>query len=95
MKLITEEIAKLLPPVSKREGEKTLFVRLYTPWVFQSWEIAEYDPETRLCYGWVRGLESKWAYFSLDDLEQIQGPHGLKVLRDLSYKPLKFKKLGI
>jgi hypothetical protein len=94
MTLITEEVIKQLPPISRVEGEKTLLIRLYTPWVFQSWEIAEYDPEKRLCYGWVCGLENNWGYFNLDELEKIRGPYGLKIVRDLAFKPIRYRKIG-
>ena len=96
MELITREIAEILPKIDDTKGQKKkkLLVRLYTPWVFQSWEIAEYDPKTRLCFGWVCGLERDWKYFNLDELESIQGPYGLKVVRDINFKPIIFSKIG-
>lgn len=96
MELITSEMAKNLPKIGETKGkkEKTLWIRFYTPWVFQSWEVAEYDPKTRLCFGWVRGFENDWKYFSLDELESIQGPYDLKVVRDTHFRPINFSKIG-
>ena len=96
MEWLTNEIIKNIPRLGETKGEntKTLWMKLYTPWVFQSWEVVEYDPEKRLCYGWVRGLKDEWCYFSLDEIEKIQGPYGLKIACDTHFTPTKLQNNG-
>ncbi|MEN5407683.1 DUF2958 domain-containing protein, partial [Aliarcobacter butzleri] len=38
-------------------------------------------------------LERELGYFSLDELESVRGLFGLKVERDLSFKPTKLSKV--
>ncbi|MCL6481523.1 MAG: DUF2958 domain-containing protein [Firmicutes bacterium] len=38
-------------------------------------------------------MESELGYFSLDELESIRGPLGLKVERDLYWKPVPLSKV--
>ena len=42
-----------------------------------------------LFYGLVEGFETEWGYFSLDELESVNGPFGLKIERDLHFEPRK------
>jgi hypothetical protein len=49
--------------------------------------LVELDPVDRLCFGLVVGHEREFGYFSLDELQNIRGPLGLQVERDLYFKP--------
>lgn len=64
-----------------------VYVKIFTPDSSWTWLVVEYDPEQRLCFGLVNGLESELGYFSLDELEEVRGPLGLPIERDLSWKP--------
>jgi hypothetical protein len=49
--------------------------------------LVELDPVDRLCFGLVVGHEREFGYFSLDELQNIRGPLGHQVDRDLYFKP--------
>ena len=92
--LLPAEIAEKLPPLYSQEeqGDNAIaVVKFFTPWTNWTWYASEYDPEQRLCFGVVVGFEREIGYFSLDELEEIRGPGGLRIERDLYWRlrPLK------
>jgi hypothetical protein len=46
-----------------------------------------------LFYGWVEGFFSELGSFRLSELKSLRGPSGLRVERDLSFKPMTLDKL--
>lgn len=82
-KAIEDKIPKLY------EGDGTAYVKFFTPWSNWTWYGTEYDKEEGLFYGYVEGFEKEWGYFSLAELESIRGPYGLKIERDMHFKPQK------
>ena len=95
-KLLTKEIAGKLPELYATEGipesEKVLVVKFFTPDSNWTWYGVEFDGKDRF-FGYVEGHEREWGYFSLKELASVRGPMGLKVERDLYWKPTKFKDL--
>ncbi len=91
MKLLTKEILKQLPAIYSTEkvpvAEKMLIVKFFTPTSSWTWYATEYDPIDRRFFGLVVGLVREWGYFSLDELESVKGPLGVKVERDRWFKP--------
>jgi hypothetical protein len=85
MKLMTKEIERKIPRL--HEGNRVAYVKFFTPWAGWTWYGTEYDPEERVFFGYVEGLEKEWGYFSLDELEQLRGPFGLKIERDMYFTP--------
>lgn len=85
MKLLTKEIENKIPKL--HEGNRVAHVKFFTPWAGWTWYGTEYDPEERVFFGYVEGLEKEWGYFSLDELEQLRGPFGLKIERDMHFVP--------
>lgn len=89
MKLLTKAIEKALPPLYANENTVAnkikVPVKFFTPWAGWTWYGTEYNPETRIFFGWVEGHESEMGYFSLDELESIKGPFGLKIERDIHW----------
>lgn len=87
MKLLTKAIEKSLPPFYTYENSVAdkvpVRVKFFTPWTSWTWYATEYDPRMRTFFGWVDGHEKEMGYFSLDELESIHGPFGLKIERDL------------
>lgn len=88
MSLLTAEIRRQLPALyaTEKEADPKAIVKLFTPWTNWTWYITEFDGED-MCFGLVCGHENELGYFSLSELEEIRGPAGLKVERDLHYKP--------
>lgn len=95
MQLLPRDIAQTLPALYGQEdkGEEALaVVKFFTPWTSWTWYASEYDPEKRLCFGVVVGLEREYGYFSIEELEKIEGPGGLTIERDLYWKPKPLKE---
>lgn len=98
MKLMTKEILDRIPPLYSQEKVKDpiVHVKFFTPWSSWSWYCLEYDPDKRLFFGLVEGHETELGYFSLDELESVRGPVGLKIERDMYFdpKPLSYVQTG-
>lgn len=94
-KLIPEEELKKIPPFYATEEmtDPLAHVKLFTPDAAWSWYITEYDEMQRECFGLVDGMEMELGYFSLEELENLRGPLGLAVERDLYFQPTKLSVL--
>ena len=96
MKLLTKEIEAKLPPLYSQDGkgdEALALVKFFTPDSSWTWYATEYDPQERVFFGLVDGLEKELGYFSLDELESIKGPLGLSIERDIYFEPTRIKEL--
>jgi len=95
MKLITEEIKRILPKLYEQESlgyNATAYVKFFTPDSNWTWYVTEFDGED-LFFGLVDGFDKELGYFSLSELESVKGPLGLKIERDLYFKSKKIKNL--
>lgn len=52
-----------------------------------TWYAVEYDPQNRICFGYVTGLGfDEWGDFSIDELESVKcPPFNLPIERDLYF----------
>ena len=91
MKLVTKEIAKLLPPLYTNEdkpaSEVKVPLKLFNPCGAGTWYISEMNPEEGLMFGWCLIHEAELGYVSLPELESLRLPFGLKIERDLHWNP--------
>ena len=87
--LMPADIAEHIPPPYANEhiDDPMVHVKWFTPDSSWTWFVTEYDPAERLCFGLVDGLECELGYFSVDEVESVRGPFGLRVERDLYFKP--------
>ena len=88
MKLMTKEIKKKLPPLYSQDNveDPIVHVNFFCPWNQWTWFGCEFDGED-IFFGKVIGLETELGYFSLSELKSVRGPGGLKIERDLYFKP--------
>jgi hypothetical protein len=95
MKLLTNELRRVLPALYSTENDKDpmALVKFFTPWTSWSWYATEFDGEDTF-FGLVDGLERELGYFSLLELESITGPGGLRIERDLYFEPTPLSRLG-
>lgn len=88
MKLLTDELkaALIANNLSTRDADHIPVVKLFTPWANATWLLTEMEPDGR-CFGLCDlGLgEPELGYVSLEELEALEGPAGLKVERDLYF----------
>lgn len=96
MKLLTKELRKQLPQLyaTEKEEDKLLICKFFTPDANWTWFAAEFDQEDTF-FGLVIGFEREWGYFSLSELEQVRGPLGLPIERDLYFQPTRASALGV
>jgi len=96
MKLLTKELIAKIPKMYETEHlepeDKMIHAKLFTPWTTWTWYIIEFD-EVDQCFGFVKGHESEFGYFSIRELEAITGPYGLGVERDRYFIPCRFSEL--
>lgn len=88
--LLTKLDISRLPKLNETEAiemeDKMIHAKLFTPWSNWTWYVIEYDGEDQ-CFGFVKGHEAEFGYFSLRELANIEGPFGIKVERDIHFKP--------
>jgi len=90
MKLLTKEIEKTIPALYNQESkgmDAIVYVKFFTPFSSWTWYATEYDPKEQIFFGYVIGFEREFGYFSLDELESVEGPFGPAIERDLYFKP--------
>ena len=94
MKLMTKEILNRIPALYAQEEatDPIVHVKFFAPWTNWTWYATEYDPEERIFFGRVDGFESELGNFSLDELESVDGPLGLKIERDAHFGPKALSK---
>ncbi len=91
MKLLTATLRKEFSRIPFRstdgQGQQAkVITKFFTPWGRATWLAVEGQPEGDdfLFFGWVNiGYGWEAGYFYLSELENIRGPWGLKVERDL------------
>tara|TARA_R100000687_G_C6320476_1_gene104770 strand:+ start:219 stop:509 length:291 start_codon:yes stop_codon:yes gene_type:complete len=96
MKLLTKENLKALPAQGSTIGQgmdAIAQVKFFTPWTKWTWYAVEYNPDCRLFYGLVDGLERELGYWGLEELEDAVGPGGLKIERDRYFNPTALRNL--
>ena len=100
MKLMTQEILKKIPPLYSTDGQGSLddricYVKFFNPVGSWTWYAIEYDPESRIFFGWVDGDFPEWGNFSMDEFESVAGklPLGLSIERDMYFTPKPMKEI--
>jgi hypothetical protein len=95
MQLMTKEIEKQMPKLGETDGQgldAVVQVKFFTPWDSWTWYATEFDGEDTF-FGYVKGLDNEFGYFSLSELKDIDGPVGLRIERDLYFEPKPLKDL--
>lgn len=84
MKLLTDELIKMLPPLYANENtppeDVKVIVKFFNPCGAATWFATEYDPEERMFFGYADLFGDRTCaelgYFALDELEQIKTGFG-------------------
>ncbi|MDO9303990.1 MAG: DUF2958 domain-containing protein [Sulfuricurvum sp.] len=94
--LIPQELLHTIPDLYATEeiSDPICHIKLFTPDSNWTWYVIEFSKEdSKMCFGFVQGMESELGYFSLDELELLRGSLGLPIERDLSFKPTLLSKI--
>lgn len=77
-----------VPPLYSNEKatDPLAVIKWFTPDASWSWFLTEYDGEDT-CFGLVVGHATELGYFSLSEIRDVRGPLGLRIERDLWFKP--------
>jgi hypothetical protein len=94
MQLLTKEIRERLPTLGATEhmSDPEAQVKFFTPWTSWTWYGVEFDGEDTF-FGLVYGLDEELGYFSLSELESARGPYGLRIERDIGFKPTRLSEV--
>ena len=93
--LLDKRTREKLPPLYSGEElgmEALAQVKFFTPDSSWTWYASEFDGED-IFFGLVSGFEVELGYFSLSELESIEGPVGLPIERDLYFEPKTLRDL--
>ena len=104
MKLLTKEIRKKLPPLYGQDGKggkAVAYLKLFTPDSGWTWYITEGSPVMEdgqeidvQFFGLVDGQCKELGYVMLSELENVNGPMGLPIERDLWWKPKTLEEIA-
>jgi hypothetical protein len=105
MKLLPEEIREQLPPLYSQDGKggkAVAYVKFFTPSSSWTWFATEgepmFDESSKEVdfkfFGLVEGFEKELGYFLLSELEEVRGPMGLPIERDLHFKPKTLEEIA-
>lgn len=96
MKLLTKEIEATLPKLKATESQEDALavVKFFTPFSNWTWYVIEGEREGDdfVFFGLVDGHEEELGYFRLSELESVTGPGGLKIERDLYWRPKPWRE---
>ena len=106
MKLLTDEIRKKLPPLYSQDGKggkAVVYVKYFTPSSSWTWLATEGEPVLDESgkqevdfkfFGLVEGHEKELGYFLFSELEDVRGPMGLPIERDLYWQPKTLEEIA-
>jgi len=95
MQLLPDELRQQIPKLYSQETVKTadkiVYAKYFFPAADWTWFVTEGEDEGDdfVFFGFVKGFEEEWGYFTLNELQNIN-IQLLKVERDLHFKPGKF-----
>jgi hypothetical protein len=105
MTLLPDEIRAKLPELDAIEHDTDPIVqcKFFCPWNHWTWfvvegAVTEYEEGEHgfesdyIFFGWVHGHADEYGYFTLSELESIQGPYGLRIERDLYFEPCRMSE---
>ncbi len=96
MKLLTQKLRQQIPLLYEQEGKRgkvVAYIKYFCPTSTWIWYACEFDGED-IFFGLVDGHCKELGYFSLAELEEITGPMGYPIERDLYFKPITLEEIA-
>lgn len=89
MLLTKSDKKKLIFNHTSGDHDKIPVVKFFCPWTAATWIFTEYDEANRTFFGLCDlGLGSpELGYVTLDGIESVKGPMGLRIERDRHFSP--------
>ena len=91
MMLLTQKLRNEFPTLKETDelgGDATIIAKFFTPDTNWTWFATEFDGEDTF-FGLVDGHDKELGYFSLSELQDVRGPMGLPIERDLYFAASK------
>ena len=94
MQLLTKEITTRLPFLYTQEDieDSMVICKFFAVWTSWTWYAIEFDGKD-LFFGYVAGHEAELGYFSLSELQSLKGPMGLRIERDMYFRPCMLSEI--
>lgn len=95
MKLLTKSVREQLPKLyatEELELKAPALVKFFSIWTPWTWYATEFDGKD-IFFGYVIGDFPELGYFSLSELESVQGRFGPLIERDLYFKPTPLQEI--
>jgi hypothetical protein len=94
MQLLTKEITTKLPALYSQENTEDPLVicKFFAVWTSWIWYGIEFDGKD-LFFGYVAGDFPELGYFTLSELQELKGPMGLSIERDMYFKPTRLSTI--
>lgn len=91
MQLMTKKLEERFAQVGSQENVKDPIViaKYFDPTGQGTWFATEYNPEDKVFFGYVSlfgDWNDEWGSFSLEELENVKGPLGIGIERDLFFE---------
>ena len=93
MKLLTkgilEQTSELLDDDGKDNHKRNVIAKFFDPTGSFTWYLTEIGEDKDLCFGLVTSQyepNGELGYFTISELESIQGPFGLGIERDVNFQ---------
>ena len=84
-------------PLYSQDGkgdDKVIVAKLFALGSGATWYVTEFDPEDRLIFSYVTGLqEDEWGYASLEELESLKYGPIPRIERDEYWTPITWGEL--
>ena len=90
MKLMTKKLLERFAQVGSQAEERDplIIAKYFNPCGAGTWYATEYDPKTRIFFGYVSifgDWNDEWGSFALDELQSYKGPLRIGIERDLYF----------
>lgn len=85
MQLLTKELLQKFNTLGSQENntDPIVVAKYFHPMSNWTWLATEFDPESRIFFGYVIGHEREFGYFSLDELQSFKDKYWVTIERDL------------
>lgn len=97
-KMMTKAIEKQAPRLYETDGqgyEAVAIAHYFSCLSNWDWYLTEYEPETGLCFGLVKGFETELGYFSIREFEELNKNKGFEFIeRDIHWKPCRLREVA-
>lgn len=87
--LINQDLRKVFTQIGSQEhlADPMIIAKFFNPCGSQTWYAISFDEISNCCFGFVTGMGfDELGYFSIDELESLVLPFGLRIERDLFFK---------